>query len=173
MGESEMKRFHSSGGQSGFTLLELLIVVCILSILCGLAIARFDIKQTTNAAWSAVQESAYKAAKTALAKALAENPDDPPFLQDLARDIDTKKTIYLTDCTNAVDPSPSTFGGLCLGIDIDGDMLADPTEVFAAAYEQGDCQDVVPAQGVQVCCLERPSFDTNAFFGTIDIYTTF
>ena len=160
---------RTPNGQLGFTLLELLIVICILAILCGLAIARFDIKDTTESAWSSVHESAYKAGKSALAKALAQDVDNPPTLEELARLIDTKKEIYLTDCSNAENPSPSTVGGLCLGIDIDGDQMADPSEVFAAGYDEGDCQNVATTQTQEVCCLERPFFDTNGT-ATVSIF---
>lgn len=165
-----MKPVRPISSQSAFTLLELLVVVCILAILCGLAIARFNMKQTTEAAWSTVHESAYRAAQTALAKALAEAPNEPPTLADLARSLDTKKSIYVTNCGNASSPSPTTNGGLCLGIDINNNDFADASEVFAAAYTVEDCTGIALNQGDGVCCLERPSFDVNNP-GTISVFT--
>ncbi|MCG8457431.1 MAG: type II secretion system GspH family protein [Holophagales bacterium] len=150
---------NDSRNRSAFTLFELLVVICILAILCGLAIARFDVKRTAEGAWGAVHESAYKAAKTALAKALAEHPAEPPTLQELAHQIDTKKTIYVTDCDNAENPSPTTNNGLCLGIDINDNATADPGEVFGAPYLQSDCENIAQNQGDEICCLERPFFD--------------
>ena len=57
-------------GQAGFSLFELLVVLCILTILCGVAITRLNLKDTTSNAWNAVNESAYQAANAALVKAL-------------------------------------------------------------------------------------------------------
>ncbi len=165
-----MKPVRLSNSQAAFTLLELLIVVCILAILCGLAITRFNMKNTTEAAWSTVHESAYKAAQAALAKALAENPNNPPQLVELARSIDTKKTIYVTNCGNAPSPSPTTNGGLCLGIDINGNEFADASEIFAAAYTNTACDNIAQNQGDEICCLERPSFNVYDP-GTLSVFT--
>ena len=153
-------------GQSGFSLFELLVVLCILGILCGVAYNRLNVKETTASAWGVVNESAYQAAKSALAKALAQDPENPPTLEDLRNKIDSKRTIYVTNCSNAsTSTSPTTFGTRCLAIDINGDRVANAGEVFASAYTDGDCQAPLFDESSQrVCCLERPYWDPS--FGT-------
>ncbi len=158
-----MNRQWKANGQAGFSLFELLVVLCILAILCGLALTRLNVKQTTASAWNVVNESAFQAAKGALAKQLAQDPDNPPTLEDLRNMIDSKQTVYATDCFTAatsMNPTPASTG-YCLAIDIDGDGIADPGEVFAAAYTDGDCQTEVGQLTEGVCCLERPFWDTS------------
>ena len=150
--------------QAGFSLFELVVVLCIIAILCGLALTRLDLKKTADSAWGAVNESAYQAAKAALAKALIQDPDNPPTLEDLRNLIDTKREIYATNCTTAETTSspPVPSSGYCLAIDINGDGISDPGEVFAAAYTDGDCLSEVLNDTDEVCCLERPFWDPSA-----------
>ncbi len=149
--------------QAGFTLFELLVVLCILAILCGLAVARLNVKDSAASAWAAVNESAFQAAEGALVKALVQDPENPPTLEDLARSIDSKRAIYIADCftaSSSTGPPPASTG-LCLALDIDGDRISKASEVFAAAYSDGECQNEVTLPNEGVCCLERPFFDTS------------
>ena len=157
-----MNRQWKANSQAGFSLFELLVVLCILAILCGMALTRLNVKETTAAAWSVVNESAYHAARGALAKALAEDPDNPPTLQELSNRIDSKRAVYATDCdiaATSINPIPVNANH-CLALDIDGDGLSDPGEVFAAAYTDADCQTGASQVTDEVCCLERPFWDT-------------
>ena len=158
-----MYRQRNVNGQAGFTLFELLVVLCVLAILCGIALTRLNIKKTAAGAWGVVNESAYKAAKGALAKALLADPDNPPTLEEIRNGIDSKRPVYATNCDTAQTSmsGPVASNGLCLAIDIDGDGEADPGEVFAAAYGDGDCQVEVVSVNDTVCCLERPFWDTS------------
>ena len=150
---------NRASGQGGFTLFELLLVVCILAILCGLALSRFNVKETTEGAWGIVNESAYRAAKTALAKSLAEDPANPPTAEELAAQIDSKMQIYQTNCDNIGSPTPAS--DFCLGIDINKNEVADPGEVFAALYRDSDCEVNLANEDDEVCCLDRPFFDAS------------
>ena len=158
-----MNRPRNMNGQAGFSLFELLVVLCILAILCGFALTRLNVKQTTSSAWGIVNESAFQAAKGALTKALAQDPDNPPTLAELRNRIDSKREVYATNCSTAetsLSP-PAASAGICLAIDIDGDGQSDPGEVFAAAYTDGECETEVGNVSETVCCLERPFFDTS------------